>query len=145
MGEAPKPEKDERRRYVRLPYSLHVSYKAIQRDHVSEPESQIIEELGAGGLSMRVSEPQPPGRILMVDLGIPPAGHHYTEAELASLPEMSFRKVQILSRVAWCTSAPESGYMIGVQFLDLNLNDRIRLKDFLVAYQLDHPDSSLYK
>jgi c-di-GMP-binding flagellar brake protein YcgR len=145
MADSDKPqENDDRRRFVRLPYTLPVSYKCIKQDHVSPPESRLLEDLGAGGLSMRVDAAQPKGQILMVSLFLPPPGPKLGDQELAALPPEKCKHVEILSRVVWCAPAEQGAFLIGVQFLDLNLNDRIRLKDFLVSYHLDNPDSSLY-
>jgi hypothetical protein len=44
--------------------------------------------------------------------------------------------VDILSRIAWCAPSKNNTFMAGVQFLDLDRDDRKILKQFLADYRL---------
>ncbi len=134
----------ERRRYPRMPIKLQVSYKCIEKGIISKPEAYLAEDLGAGGLAMRSPRSLDSGQMLMLNLFLPPADTEGTDKNLSIFTEEECVMVGILSRVAWCTAFREEGYLIGVQFLDLDRDDRRRLKDFLTNFQLDAPDSSLY-
>ncbi len=134
----------ERRRYPRMPIKLQVSYKCIEKGIISKPEAYLAEDLGAGGVAMRSPRSLDLGQMLMLSLFLPPADDEGKDKDLNIITEEECVTVGILSRVAWCTSFREDGYLVGLQFLDLDRDDRRRLKDFLMNFKLDAPDSSLY-
>jgi c-di-GMP-binding flagellar brake protein YcgR len=134
----------ERRRYVRRPLKLKVTYRCLERDRVSAMRSDLVEDVGAGGLLLRTHQPLTADQVLMLTLFIPPPERRQLATENLLCPEEECQQVEILSRVAWSTSAPGNGFLAGVQFLDLEQSHRKWLKEFLVEFQLDQPNSPLY-
>jgi hypothetical protein len=139
MGEAGA----ERRRYPRMPLRLRLSYQCLERGSVAPPEKNLAQDLAAGGLAMHCERVLPQGQLLMLQLFLPPAkagapdtGTEYHEEESSV--------VSILSRVAWCAPARKGGFDLGVQFLDMDRDDRQTMKGFLGEYRLFPPDAPLY-
>jgi c-di-GMP-binding flagellar brake protein YcgR len=134
----------ERRRYKRKPIKLHVHYQCLDKGVVSEPQRDLAEDLGAGGLMMRSQRPLEKDQVLMLVLLLPPVEKRQKGVATDEYIEEESLAVEILCRVAWATSSQDGGYLIGVQFLDLDQNNRKWLKEFLVDFKLDQPDSFLY-
>ncbi|MEW6516464.1 MAG: PilZ domain-containing protein [candidate division FCPU426 bacterium] len=134
----------ERRKFVRRPIKLKVTYRCLERDHVSTVRSDLAEDLGAGGLLLRTHQPLKADQVLMLTLFLPPQDRRQPAMEHLTCPEEECQRVEILSRVAWSAAAPSNGFLAGVQFLDLEQNHRKWLKEFLVEFQLDQPNSQLY-
>lgn len=127
----------ERRRFERKEMSLNLQFRCLAKDNISDIKSDLAEDLGAGGLAMRSDKELNIDQLLMVTITLP-----VDENDRKKVEEQS--EVSVLSRVAWTKPAKDSGYIIGIQFLDLEPTERQILKSFLVEYQLDRPDSSLY-
>lgn len=134
----------ERRRYARRPIKLKVTYRCLERDRVSGVRSDLAEDMGAGGLLLRAHQPLKPDQVLMLTLFIPPQERRQAAADNLMCSDEECQQVEILSRVAWSASAPGNGFLAGVQFLDLDQSHRRWLKEFLVEFQLDQPNSPLY-
>lgn len=128
----------ERRRYVRKSMNLKVQFRFMERDLVSNPQTDSLEDLGAGGLAMVTKQSLRQGQLLMISLQLPSGDEHYHEVLSGA------SRVSILSRVAWVKPNQDGSYTVGVQFLDLEPGERQLLKAFLVEYELDQPDSELY-
>lgn len=133
----------ERRGHPRKPLKLWTRYQCLQkyRDHSYEG---IAEDIGAGGLAMRSDLQLNMGELLMLTLFLPPADKRVLPDTVFQYAKPEGLPAAILSRVAWCIPARETDYVLGVQFLDMDRENRRRLKSFLVEYRLDRPDSSLY-
>jgi c-di-GMP-binding flagellar brake protein YcgR len=134
----------ERRKFVRRAIKLKVTYRCLERDRVSAMRSDLVEDVGAGGLLLRTHQPLKADQVLMLTLFLPPPERRQPTMESLACPEEECLQVEILSRVAWSTSAPGNGFLAGVQFLDLDQSHRKWLKEFLVEFQLDQPNSPLY-
>ncbi|MCD4813781.1 PilZ domain-containing protein [bacterium] len=132
----------ERRRFTRMPIKIQVRFRCLDRGNISEPQADLAEDLGAGGLMMHSEQNLPLNQNLMVIIYLPPTEKRFTDPK--DVPEEECLEVEVLSRVAWSAAAPQGGFMIGIQFLDLDQNNRKWLKEFLVDFKLDQPDSSLY-
>jgi len=129
----------ERRRYVRKAMQLKVQFRFMEKDVVSKPQTDLLEDLGAGGLAMVTKQSLRKGQLLMISLELP-ANNDEQCREIIS----GKSKVSILSRVAWVKPNQNGSYTIGVEFLDLEPGERQLLKAFLIEYELDQPDSELY-
>jgi hypothetical protein len=138
--------KAENRRYPRMRLKLPVQYKRLKKGEVSGPQASRAEDLGARGIAMRSDHPMRLGQLLMLTLYLPPEKQRNLVKEGAetALSEKECEPVDVLSRVAWCAPFNEKEYMLGVEFLDPDPQHRSRLKEFLVEFDLDKPDSSLY-
>lgn len=134
----------ERRRYARRPIRLKVVYRCLERDRVSAVRSDLVEDVGAGGLLLRAHQPLKPDQVLMLTLFIPPPERRQAAGDTQLCPDEECQQVEILCRVAWSAPTPGNGFLAGVQFLDLEQSHRRWLKEFLVEFQLDQPNSPLY-
>jgi len=134
----------ERRRYERKPIKLPLSYRCLDKGSVSEPQADLARDLGAGGLMMHSHQSLRKDQILMLTLFLPPVDKREEGMATEMFSEEESIGIEIVSRVAWSAPAADGGYVIGVQFLDLEPNNRKWLKEFLVDFKLDQPGSSLY-
>lgn len=130
----------ERRRYPRRAIKLTVNIRCLEKSHISPEESRLVADLGAGGLSMRSLKPLEPGQILLLKLMLPAHSEPHAPTGLAD----ASRVVTMLSRVVWCKASNQGDHLIGVQFLDLDVENRRKLKAFLVEYRLLDPSSNLF-
>jgi c-di-GMP-binding flagellar brake protein YcgR len=117
----------ERRRHPRVPLKLRLAYQCLEKGNVSPAEKNLGKDLAAGGLAMSSKTPLVLNQLLMMTLYLP-AAEKREEVEEG-------QPVNILSRVAWC-SRRESDFEIGVQFLDMDRDDRKTMKNFLIDYRL---------
>ncbi len=134
----------EHRRYPRTLIKLRVHYKCLQKGDVSRALDSLAEDLGAGGMAMRMGQKLEPGQLLMVAVFLPKTDKR---AEIIDTPvflEKDCITVSILSRVVWCTMKKDHEYIAGIEFWDLNREHRKQFKDFLIDFNLDKPDSDLY-
>lgn len=130
----------ERRRFPRKPVRLKVTYQCLEKGSVAPPEKNLAQDLAAGGLAMHSDRVLPKGQLLMLSLYLP----HGLDA--AEQPESGAdaSAVHILSRVAWCAPAHQGGFDLGVQFLDMDRDDRQSMKSFLQEFRLFPPDAPLF-
>ncbi len=133
----------EHRRYPRIQMKLWVHFKCLDKGTISQDLESLAEDLGAGGMAMRSDRKLQMGQLLMLTLYLPPEGKRESSDTLI-YSEKDSVPISILSRVVWCSAAADQEYLLGVQFLDLDRQDRKSLKAFLVDYDLDKPDSKLY-
>ncbi|MCK5242129.1 PilZ domain-containing protein [bacterium] len=134
----------ERRRFERKTIKLQVSYRCLDRGNISNDKTNLAEDLGAGGLLMHSKHALEKDQILMLTLFLPPAEERDKGDLTKDIPKEESNAVEILSRVAWSAPAKTGSHMVGIQFLDLDQNNRKWLKEFLVDFSLDQPDSPLY-
>lgn len=133
----------ERRRFERIPLNLKISFRCLDKDYISDIKDDLAEDLGAGGVAIRSMYEMKQGQLLMLSLHLPSEDMEEENAKNDDDHE-SEKVVNIFSTVAWCKLMKTGEFMIGVQFLDLDPDERMDLKEFLVEYKLDQPDSSLY-
>jgi len=138
--------KAEFRRYPRVPLKVRVSYQFRKK---GEPEKvvasrSLAEDLGTQGLAMRSHQDMRVGQILTLTMFIPPPARREDLSDARVVPVHECLPVAILARAVWCKRLEEQKYLIGIQFLDIEPQDRHALKSFLVDYRLDDQDSPLY-
>ncbi len=133
----------ERRRFPRKPLKLQVHCQYVERGNVSSTEKNLAADLGAGGLAMHCAHPLESDQILMVSLYLPLPDKRSNPPDAGAYQEEECTSVAILARVAWSAPAKEGGHHVGVQFLDMDREDRKTLKSFLMDYQLYQPNSFL--
>ncbi len=135
----------ENRRYPRLKLKLWVHYRPLkQGESAAGPLESLAEDVGARGTAVRSSHAMRIGQLLMVTLYLPPENKRGEADTLPIFAEKDCLPVDILSRVVWCRAKDEHEFLLGIQFLDPDPSHRRRLKDFLVDYNLDKPESALY-
>lgn len=94
---------EERRRFVRVPFQTHLSYKVIPSPQV---KSYSAKDISRGGLRFLLHEPVAKGSHLRVRL---------------TLPAVLF-SFEALVRIEWITERPLSsggGFEVGVSFIDI--------------------------
>ncbi len=134
----------ERRRFTRKPIKLKVSYRCLDRGNVSSEQANLAEDLGAGGLLLHSPDLLKRDQVLMLALYLPPPDKREGEPKSLDCGDDECFQVEILSRVAWSTPNREGGHSAGIQFLDMDQHNRKWLKEFLVDFKLDQPDSTMY-
>lgn len=111
----------ERRKYYRLRNGVTLDYKITGT--VANPPGTNALDVGGGGLRLHLSERVKPGTALEVSLQLPD-----TKESLWAL-----------ARVAWQTAAShkdkvgKSFYETGVEFLKMNLKDRLQIIHYVYA------------
>jgi c-di-GMP-binding flagellar brake protein YcgR len=125
----------ERRRYPRVPLKLRLEYQCLEKGNVAPSEKKLAKDLAAGGLAMSSERPLPPNQLLMLTLYLPLPEKRDDLEQGESVGEEESVPVNILSRVAWCARR-EGDFEVGVQFLDMDRDDRKTMKSFLIEYRL---------
>jgi len=91
----------ERRKYVRIPESSHISYKCIPKEKVSD---YITRDVSQGGIRFLVHDFIPKGSYLKIKLDL--SGGSIS--------------VEAMARLVWVKSVPHSDeYEVGVEFIDM--------------------------
>ncbi len=137
----------EARRFPRIPLRMNLQYRVLVKGEAPTFHSSrsLAEDLGAKGLAMRSRHELAPGQLLTVVLFLPPEEKRRDLIDASIYPEAECQKVNILARAAWCKAVGEGRFMVGVEFLDLEPQDRQELKRFLADYELVDMDSPLFK
>lgn len=134
----------ENRRHPRVQLKLWVHYRLMRQGTVSAPLESLAEDLGTRGTAIRSDHPERVGQLLVVTLYLPLEQKRKSPAETPVYSEDESLPVEILSRVVWCKQLETREYMLGIEFLDPKPGHRNRLKSFLIDYNLDQPDTTLY-
>lgn len=131
----------ERRRYPRVPLKLRLEYQCLEKGKVTPSEKKLAKDLAAGGLAMISENPLSPNQLLMLTLFLPQPEKREAIEQGGTVPAEDSTPVNILSRVAWCARR-EGDFEVGVQFLDMDRDDRKTMKAFLIEYRLYPGDPS---
>jgi c-di-GMP-binding flagellar brake protein YcgR len=136
----------ESRRYPRIPLRINLQYRVLVKGKPKTFHSSrsLAEDFGAKGLAMRSRHQLEPGQLLTMLLFIPPEDKRKDLIDASIYPEAECLKISVLARAAWCKTVGEDRFMVGVEFLDLESQDRDQLKCFLIDYELDDMNSPLY-
>jgi c-di-GMP-binding flagellar brake protein YcgR len=108
---------EERRKFVRLDTSVKIRYKVLQPTDNNDTNSR---DLSAGGVKIEVKEPIRPNTVLWLEINLP------SEAD----------PLQAKGEVVWqekISPAENSGYEMGIKFLEMDVNDRSRLSKYLFS------------
>ena len=130
----------ERRCALRLALQLRFSYQCLSRGNVTPAEAGLSTSISAGGVSWHSERELSKGQLLMLTLALPCGKTQQPGDE----PGPSGASVHILSRVAWSSPSAQGGFNLGVQFLDMDRDDRSSMRRFLEDYQLYPANSRLY-
>jgi hypothetical protein len=134
----------ERRQYPRRVLVLEAKCLCLKPGLLGEPLAQKTLNLGTRGACLSGDRALDRGLMLMLTLYLPPAAKRNTLQPGEICPAAECQTAALLSRVVWC-QAWKGQYRYGVQFLDLERDQRSRFKAFLVDLELDRPDSPWYK
>jgi hypothetical protein len=110
---------DERRRFLRLPLGIRVSFKTLAEEGVIETKGlkpTKARDLSAGGVLFRSARKLTAGQVLQMKL-------HFVKSGKA-------RDLAAIGRVVRCHKA-SVGYNVGVQFLQIFYEDLMMLEDFI--------------
>ncbi len=119
----------ERRRFLRFSIEIKLHYQCLKKASKSNLQTTTTKDIGAGGLAMYTSDKLDENQMLMLTLFLP------GEVAISEGAQPGKRsKTFILAKVVWNKSITNSTYLQGIQFIDLKLEDRSRLRKFLVTY-----------
>ncbi|MCD4813904.1 PilZ domain-containing protein [bacterium] len=119
----------ERRRFLRFSIEIKLHYQCLKKASQSNLQTTTTKDIGAGGLAMYTSDKLDENQMLMLTLFLP------GEVAISEGAQPGKRsKTFILAKVVWNKSITNSTYLQGIQFIDLKLEDRSRLRKFLVTY-----------
>ncbi|NTV53768.1 MAG: PilZ domain-containing protein [Candidatus Firestonebacteria bacterium] len=140
---APPAVAAERRLHPRRLLSLEAQCLILKPDALNAPLAQSTRNLGTRGAGLISDRALDRGLMLMLTLFLPPAAKRKIMHPEEICPAIECQKVAILSRVVWCL--PWKGqHRYGVQFLDLERDQRARFKAYLLDLELDHQGSPWY-
>ncbi len=134
----------DRRQYPRAPMKIQVNYKSVKKGQVSSLRKSLSQDLSAGGLGMESISKLQQGQMLAVNLFIPRGKKYVKVKEIQDFSQDECRITPVLCRVVYCASQRKNKYKLGIQFLDLDKENRKVLRDFLLQCQLIKPTSRLY-
>jgi c-di-GMP-binding flagellar brake protein YcgR len=127
----------ERRKFARYSLKLRVNYTAAEQATQHESHSKsITKDLGLGGIALVVHEELEIGKEIQVKIDLPSIQDLFSGDDENESLSAAEKTVNLLSKVAWCRPYEEGTFLIGVQFLDLEHEDVVLLKDFLEEYKL---------
>jgi hypothetical protein len=139
-----KPESaGERRQHPRRWLGLEAKCLCLKPGTLDEPLLHRVCNLGTRGATLISDRQLERGLMLMLTLYLPPAGKRKILASDEICPAPECQTVALLSRVIWC-QASGGQYRYGVQFLDLEREQRRRFKAFLQDLELDRLGSPWY-
>lgn len=127
----------ERRKHARYSLRLRVNYAAAEHvgEHTSHSKS-ITKDLGVGGIALIVREELEIGKEIRIKIDLPSIQDLFSGEDDNEALSAAEKTVTLLSRVAWCRSHEDETFLVGVQFLNLEQEDAVLLKDFLEEYKL---------
>jgi c-di-GMP-binding flagellar brake protein YcgR len=108
----------ERRKFVRLKAPIGVVYNLLKKHRRQRPQASLIEDIGAGGLSLAVREDLRGGDLLEMDIQIPHLGE----------------PVHIVGEVVWFSCAVQEGERVrkaGVRFRDAEARDLKHILEYI--------------
>lgn len=117
--EAPQEEASPQRKYVRVPQSYKVAY--FSRQELAE---SYLSDISLGGLFIATDDPLDQGETVKLKIFLPDKG----------------RELEVLGEVAWSSRehviTPEKTHPpgMGVRFLHLSIEDRIRIGTNILEY-----------
>lgn len=134
----------DRRQHRRASMKIMVNYKSVKKDQVSSLRKSHSQDLSAGGLGMHSISKLQKGQMLAVELFIPRGKKQVKAKQILDFSQDKCHTTPILCRVVYCAPTRNSKYKLGIQFLDLDKENRKVLRDFLLQCQLIKPASRLY-
>jgi len=133
----------ERRLHPRRLLALEAKSLCLKPGSLDDPLMQRTCNLGTRGAGINSDRSMERGLMLMLTLYLPPAAKRKILIPGEICPAADCQTVALLSRVIWCQSW-EGQYRYGVQFLDLERDQRLRFKSFLMEMELDRQGSPWY-
>ena len=109
---------EERRKFVRLDTTVKIRYKVLQPTNSNNDSNS--RDISTGGVKIEVKEPIKPNTVLWLEINLP--------SEAGPL--------QAKGEVIWqekISAAENSGYEMGIKFLEMDVNDRSRLSKYLFS------------
>lgn len=126
----------ENRKFPRRQIQLPVLYAPLQPGSLPQVKKTYIDDFGAGGVAMVSDLPLHPHTLITLNLYLPPLSHDPNSEVMYNLNQCE--PVTLLARVAWSKKVHDyRGYLNGLAFYDIDLENAKRLKHFLVDYELD--------
>ncbi|MCD4813901.1 PilZ domain-containing protein [bacterium] len=130
----------ERRQHPRLPMKLQVCYQTLEKQDSEKVKKSVSMDMSATGMSLRSAQEMFTHETVTVQLFVPAMEQRSRMSILKSCPEEHCRKVTILSRVVWCTVAENKCFILGLEFLDVSLDDQEYINQFLQDYRMPEPN-----
>jgi hypothetical protein len=133
----------ERRLHPRRLLALEAKCLCLKPGSLGDPLPQRTSNLGTRGAGLHCDRLLERGLMVMLTLYLPPAARRKVLIPGEFCPTAECQTVALLSRVIWSQSW-EGQYRYGVQFLDLERDQRQRFKAFLIDMELDRQGSPWY-
>jgi hypothetical protein len=135
----------EHRRFPRAKIKLWVHFKLLDQENSQTDLESMSEDFGAGGIAMRSDHDLEPGQHLMLMIYLPKKEYRVpSDLDMLIFPEEECLPVTVLSRVVWVKELEDHEFIMGVKFLAPDQQQLKLLKEFLVDFNLDNPDSKLF-
>ncbi|MCD4813596.1 PilZ domain-containing protein [bacterium] len=134
----------DRRQYRRVPLNMTVKYKSVKKGEISKDWQSTSQDFSAGGLSMFCALKLRRGQLMMINLYVPKGRKKIDVRRPVNLLSTQSSQTAILSRVAYCKTTGRDRYQLGVEFLDLDKENRKLLKKFLIQSDLLKSSSRMY-
>jgi c-di-GMP-binding flagellar brake protein YcgR len=126
----------ERRKSPRIPLNIAVKYQCLPKDRMTMPTDSLSENLGMGGLAMRVDHKLEPNDRISLVLYLPPADKRDDVQNYASYAKQDCLTVRIEARVAWCQPFAGNKFMLGIEFIQIDPEDMPEFRAFVKDYEL---------
>ncbi|MCD4814244.1 PilZ domain-containing protein [bacterium] len=131
--------KVENRKYPRINFKLAVHYAPVEKGAIPKPVKSNAEDMGAGGMAMQSREFIEPGNYVTLNLYLPSFENLQFLDKFSDFPVNDCIAITILSKIVWCRKMKAEGYLVGIQFCDIDPQKKKLLKHFLVEYEMDEP------
>lgn len=117
---------EERRSYPRAQYDLALQYRILNKNY-SQATGVLAKDISAGGMKFVSSNFLPVFTLLRIEL----------------LLESDIHSISLTARVAWTEKLPyNENYLIGVEFLNIKNEDRVKINSFVNAKIVKHVSSN---
>jgi len=111
----------ERRRFIRVPFKKHISYRICYDKFSSEQIVADSENVGGGGILFKTKWPPPTMSIIAIDLDVAKLRQYITDKGIAHDFDMSLlytEKKCIFGEVVRIKEYPESGFFdVAIKFI----------------------------
>lgn len=128
----PEGSASEQRKFTRISKEISIEVNKLSYPISKDPgERRVCKNIGGGGICISVPRAYEPKTLLSLKISIP-GWQGYKKPFSMVLDISSDSSLTAIGKVAWCKKPPDdSGYEIGVKFLDIYEDDYRALTEYL--------------
>lgn len=124
----------EKRDFLRVPKEAPVEVSELTYPLPERDECTVLgKNLSCGGICILATSEYKPGTVLSLKISL--AGFHGFKKKTMVIDTSSIAPLTVIGEVVWCMmGTDETGFEVGVKFLDIYEDDTIALECYLSDY-----------